>query len=95
MTERRRIHLAAHFPGVNSTTIWTDPASGSQIDFSSFEHFGRTAERGLFDFVFLAEGLRVREHAGRIHDLDVVGRPDSLTVLAGLAAVATSGSSRR
>jgi FMN-dependent oxidoreductase (nitrilotriacetate monooxygenase family) len=87
MTERRRIHLAAHFPGVNSTTIWTDPASGSQIDFSSFEHFGRTAERGLFDFVFLAEGLRVREHAGRIHDLDVVGRPDSLTVLAGLAAV--------
>ena len=46
-----------------------------------------TAERGKFDFFFLAEGLRLREHRGRIFDLDVVGRPDSLTVLAALAAV--------
>jgi alkanesulfonate monooxygenase SsuD/methylene tetrahydromethanopterin reductase-like flavin-dependent oxidoreductase (luciferase family) len=87
MTARRQIHLAAHFPGVNNTTIWTDPASGSQIDFESFEHFARTAERGKFDFLFLAEGLRVREHAGAIHDLDVVGRPDTLTVLAAIAAI--------
>ncbi|MFC9796105.1 NtaA/DmoA family FMN-dependent monooxygenase [Streptomyces sp. NPDC057695] len=84
---RRRIHLAAHFPGVNSTTVWDDPHSGSQIDFSSFEHLARTAERGLFDFFFLAEGLRLREHNGRIHDLDVVGRPESVTVLNALAAV--------
>ncbi|MFE5595278.1 NtaA/DmoA family FMN-dependent monooxygenase [Streptomyces sp. NPDC056549] len=86
-TGRKRIHLAAHFPGVNSTTVWADPRSGSQIDFSSFEHLARTAERGLFDFFFLAEGLRLREHAGRIHDLDVVGRPESITVLNALAAV--------
>ncbi|WP_432126359.1 NtaA/DmoA family FMN-dependent monooxygenase [Streptomyces sp. bgisy082] len=84
---RKRIHLAAHFPGVNSTTVWADPRSGSQIDFSSFEHLARTAERGLFDFFFLAEGLRLREHAGRVHDLDVVGRPESITVLNALAAV--------
>ncbi|MFJ2059232.1 NtaA/DmoA family FMN-dependent monooxygenase [Streptomyces sp. NPDC087908] len=84
---RRRIHLAAHFPGVNSTTVWDDPHSGSQIGFSSFEHLARTAERGLFDFFFLAEGLRLREHNGRIHDLDVVGRPESVTVLNALAAV--------
>lgn len=84
---RRRMHLAAHFPGVNSTTLWDDPHSGSQIDFSSFEHLARTAERGLFDFFFLAEGLRLREHNGRIHDLDVVGRPESVTVLNALAAV--------
>ncbi|WP_329238494.1 NtaA/DmoA family FMN-dependent monooxygenase [Streptomyces sp. NBC_01460] len=81
------MHLAAHFPGVNSTTVWTDPRSRSQIDFSSFEHLARTAERGRFDFFFLAEGLRLREHNGRIHDLDVVGRPESLTVLNALAAV--------
>ncbi|MHA4778348.1 NtaA/DmoA family FMN-dependent monooxygenase [Streptomyces sp. MSC1_001] len=81
------MHLAAHFPGVNSTTVWADPRSGSQIDFSSFEHLARTAERGLFDFFFLAEGLRLREHKGRIHDLDVVGRPESITVLTALAAV--------
>ncbi|MFB7208599.1 NtaA/DmoA family FMN-dependent monooxygenase [Streptomyces sp. NPDC056255] len=81
------MHLAAHFPGVNNTTVWADPRSKSQIDFSSFEHLARTAERGRFDFFFLAEGLRLREHNGRIHDLDVVGRPESLTVLAALAAV--------
>ncbi|MEV5202355.1 NtaA/DmoA family FMN-dependent monooxygenase [Streptomyces sp. NPDC053720] len=81
------MHLAAHFPGVNNTTVWADPRSGSQIDFSSFEHLARTAERGRFDFFFLAEGLRLREHNGRIHDLDVLGRPESLTVLAALAAV--------
>ncbi|MFE6185172.1 NtaA/DmoA family FMN-dependent monooxygenase [Streptomyces sp. NPDC056465] len=83
----KQMHLAAHFPGVNSTTVWTDPRSGSQIDFSSFDHLARTAERGKFDFFFLAEGLRLREHNGRIHDLDVMGRPESLTVLNALAAV--------
>lgn len=83
----KQIHLAAHFPGVNNTTVWNDPASGSQIEFSSFVHMAQTAERAKFDFFFLAEGLRLREQAGRIHDLDVVGRPDTFTVLAALAAV--------
>ncbi|WP_214410834.1 NtaA/DmoA family FMN-dependent monooxygenase [Sphaerisporangium fuscum] len=84
---KKQVHLAAHFPGVNNTTVWADPRSRSQIDFSSFEHLARTAERGRFDFFFLAEGLRLRELKGRIHDLDVVGRPESLTVLAALTAV--------
>lgn len=84
---RKPIHLAAHFPGVNNTTVWSDPASGSQIDFDSFVHLARTAERGLFDFFFLAEGLRLREHRGQIYDLDVVGRPDTFTLLAALAGV--------
>ncbi|MFJ4656271.1 NtaA/DmoA family FMN-dependent monooxygenase [Nocardia sp. NPDC088792] len=86
---RKQIHLAAHFPGVNHHTVWTDPESGSQIDFESFVHLARTAERGLFDFFFLAEGLRLREHRERIHDLDVVGRPDTFTVLNALAGVTT------
>ena len=85
--ERKQIHLAAHFPGVNNTTVWADPDSGSQVEFDSFVHLAQTAERGLFDFFFLAEGLRLREHRGRIHDLDVLGRPDTFTVLAALAAV--------
>ncbi|MGP3953938.1 NtaA/DmoA family FMN-dependent monooxygenase [Streptomyces sp. 7N604] len=84
---KKQIHLAAHFPGVNSTTVWANPHSRSQIDFSSFEHLAHTAERGLFDYFFLAEGLRLREHKGLIHDLDVVGRPESITVLNALAAV--------
>ncbi|HYX94396.1 MAG TPA: NtaA/DmoA family FMN-dependent monooxygenase [Geodermatophilus sp.] len=83
----KQVHLAAHFPGVNNTTVWSDPASGSQIDFGSFVHFAQTAERGKFDFLFLAEGLRLREQNGAIYDLDVVGRPDTFTVLAALGAV--------
>ncbi|TMR94204.1 NtaA/DmoA family FMN-dependent monooxygenase [Nonomuraea basaltis] len=84
---RKQVHLAAHFPGVNNTTVWADPRSGSQIDFASFIHLAKTAERGTFDFFFLAEGLRLRELKGRIHDLDVLGRPEALTVLSALAAV--------
>ncbi|MGY1643964.1 NtaA/DmoA family FMN-dependent monooxygenase [Geodermatophilus sp. SYSU D00703] len=83
----KQIHLAAHFPGVNNTTVWSDPAAGSHIEFSSFVRFAQAAERGRFDFLFLAEGLRLREQNGLIYDLDVVGRPDTFTVLAALAAV--------
>jgi FMN-dependent oxidoreductase (nitrilotriacetate monooxygenase family) len=83
----KQVHLAAHFPGVNNTTVWSDPRSGSHIEFSSFARFARTAERAKFDFLFLAEGLRLREQHGLIYDLDVVGRPDTFTVLAALAAV--------
>ncbi|EWC63970.1 hypothetical protein UO65_0681 [Actinokineospora spheciospongiae] len=84
---RKQIHLAAHFPGVNNTTVWSDPAAGSHIDFRSFVHLAQTAERAKFDLFFLAEGLRLREQGGEIYDLDVVGRPDTFTVLAALAAV--------
>jgi len=83
----KQVHLAAHFPGVNNTTVWSDPRAGSHIEFSSFAHFARTAERARFDFLFLAEGLRLREQNGQIYDLDVVGRPDTFTILAALAAV--------
>src|SRR6202161_4279106 len=83
----KQIHLAAHFPGVNNTTVWSDPAAGSHIEFDSFTRFAQTAERGKFDFMFLAEGLRLREQNGLIYDLDVVGRPDTFTILAALAAV--------
>ena len=87
MTAPRQMHLAAHFPGVNNTTVWSDPRSGSQMDFGSFAHMARTAERACFDFFFLAEGLRLREQGGQIYDLDVVGRPDTFTILSALAAV--------
>jgi FMN-dependent oxidoreductase (nitrilotriacetate monooxygenase family) len=83
----KQIHLAAHFPGVNNTTVWSDPAAGSHIEFPSFVRFAQAAERGRFDFLFLAEGLRLREQNGQIYDLDVVGRPDTFTVLTALAAV--------
>lgn len=84
---KRQVRLVAHFPGVNSTTVWRDPNSGSQIDFASFRHFAQTAERGLFDYIFLAEGLRLREQGGKILEHDVAGRPATLSVLAALASI--------
>ena len=84
---QRRIHLAAHFPGVNNTTVWSDPSAGSHIEFSSFVKLAQTAERAKFDFFFLAEGLILRERLGLIFDQDIVGRPDTLPVLAAIAAV--------
>jgi FMN-dependent oxidoreductase (nitrilotriacetate monooxygenase family) len=87
VTPRKQVILGAHFPGVNNTSVWSDPAARSQIEFDSFVHLARTAERGCFDFFFLAEGLRLREQRGRIHDLDGVGRPDTLAVLSAVAAV--------
>ncbi|GAA1850022.1 NtaA/DmoA family FMN-dependent monooxygenase [Pseudonocardia ailaonensis] len=82
-----RLHLGVFFQGVNHWTIWSLPESGSQIDFSSFRRMITTAERGLFDAFFLGEGLRLRESGGKIHDLDVAGRPDAITQLAALAGV--------
>jgi FMN-dependent oxidoreductase (nitrilotriacetate monooxygenase family) len=85
----KQIILGAHFPGVNNHTVWSDAAAGSQIAVESFVRLATTAERAKFDFFFLAEGLRLREHRGRIYDLDVVGRPDALPILAVLAGVTT------
>ncbi|MEV7278935.1 NtaA/DmoA family FMN-dependent monooxygenase [Streptomyces sp. NPDC093111] len=82
-----QLHFGVFFQGVNHWTIWSDPASGSQIDPASFRKVAQTAERGLFDAFFLGDGLRLRETDGHIHDLDVAGRPDSLAQLAALAAV--------
>ncbi|MGQ4488660.1 LLM class flavin-dependent oxidoreductase [Streptomyces sp. SAS_281] len=57
----RRMHLAACGPG-----------AGERAGFASYEHLARTAERGLFDFLLVAEGA--------------AGGPDALTLLAALAA---------
>jgi FMN-dependent oxidoreductase (nitrilotriacetate monooxygenase family) len=85
--ERNQIQFGVFFQGVNFSTIWTEPESGSQTDFESFRRVAQTAERGLFAAFFLGEGLRLREHLGKLHDLDVAGRPDAQTQLAALAAV--------
>ncbi|MCH6205635.1 LLM class flavin-dependent oxidoreductase [Brucella sp. RRSP16] len=87
MTKLKQVILGAQFPGVNNFIVWSDPAAGSQIEFSSFKHFAETVERGKFDFIFLAEGLRVREQKGKLHELDVAGRPNTLAILTALAAI--------
>jgi FMN-dependent oxidoreductase (nitrilotriacetate monooxygenase family) len=82
-----QVHFGVFFQGVNHTTIWSDPASGSQIDFETFRRMVITAERGLFDAFFLGEGLRLREQDGKILDLDIAGRPDAIAQLAALAGI--------
>ncbi|VXB68559.1 LLM class flavin-dependent oxidoreductase [Pseudoclavibacter sp. 8L] len=85
--EAGQIQFGVFFQGVNSTTIWSSERSGSQTEFESFRRIAQTAERGLFSAFFLGEGLRLREHLGRIHDNDVAGRPDGITQLAALAPI--------
>ena len=82
-----QVHFGVFFQGVNHTTIWSDPSSGSQIDFETFRQVVTTAERGLFDAFFLGEGLRLREQDGKILDLDIVGRPDAIAQLSALAGI--------
>ncbi|WP_406448608.1 LLM class flavin-dependent oxidoreductase [Streptomyces sp. NBC_00876] len=82
----KQMHLAAHFPGADGTTVRTDPFRG-RTDFSSFEHLARTAERGLFDFLLLADGPWPGGPDGPVPGQDVAGRPESLTMLAALAGV--------
>jgi len=82
-----QLQFGVFFQGVNSGTIWKADESGSQTDFESFRRIAQAAERGLFAAFFLGEGLRLREHLGRPHELDVAGRPDAQTMLAALAAV--------
>lgn len=82
-----RIGFGVFFQGVNFGTIWNHESSGSQTDFESFRRVIQTAERGLFSAFFLGEGLRLREHRGALHELDIVGRPDAQVQLAALAAV--------
>lgn len=81
-----QLQFGVFLQGVNSGTIWKSQDSGSQTDFETFRRLAQTAERGLFAAFFLGEGLRLREHLGRPHALDVAGRPDAQTMLAALAA---------
>jgi len=85
--KQRHIQFGVFFQGVNFSTIWHWPESGSQVDFESFRRVIQTAERGIFSAFFLGEGLRLREHLGKIHDLDVVGRHDPLTLLSALTGI--------
>ncbi|MER6914753.1 NtaA/DmoA family FMN-dependent monooxygenase [Streptomyces sp. NPDC000594] len=82
----KQVHLAALFP-VNQMTAWRDARAGSQVDFASYSHLARTAERGRFDAFLLADFPRLVEHRGRISDIGVAGQLDQITVLSALASV--------
>jgi len=87
ITKKRQLHLGALYSGNNAGTVWRHPDTKSQIAFSSFQEFTQTAERGKFDFLFLAERLGIREHKGKVLEYVSAGRPDAMTILSALATV--------
>src|SRR5215217_3601299 len=86
---RRRVHLGAFYPNDHHHTLWGHPDAGSQIEFEAFRSFTASAERGIFDFVFLAEANWLQEHRGAVVEHAILDKPDSLTTLAALAAETT------
>ncbi|MDT7805988.1 MAG: hypothetical protein QOI78_9421 [Actinomycetota bacterium] len=81
-----RLHLGVFYTGVGPQFLWDDPSNADHTGIETYVSVARTLERGLFDAFFLGEGLRVRENRGRVHALDVAGRPDAITQLSALAA---------
>lgn len=82
-----RVHFGVFYSGVGPGVDWGDAEAVDQIDFEAFRRVAQVAERGLFDAFFFGEGLRLREHLGRLIELNVAGRPDSQVALAAIAAV--------
>ena len=80
------VHFGVFFQGVNHTTIWSDPASGSQMDFETFRHMITTAERGTVRRVLPRRGPATTGAGRQVLDLDIAGRPDAIAQLSALAA---------
>ncbi|GHJ43641.1 monooxygenase [Catellatospora sp. TT07R-123] len=86
MTTRRQLHLNAFLMGVgHHEAAWRlDRADPSKVaDVRHFQHLAQTAERGLLDSVFLADGLATWNNVRR--NVSSVFEP--LTLLAAIAAV--------
>ncbi|SDZ01350.1 Flavin-dependent oxidoreductase, luciferase family (includes alkanesulfonate monooxygenase SsuD and methylene tetrahydromethanopterin reductase) [Amycolatopsis xylanica] len=79
------MHLGVLFPS-SQLTVWADSPVGSHIALESFTHLARTAERGCFDFLILADHPRQAEHLGEFFELGVAGEPDQITLLSAVAA---------
>jgi alkanesulfonate monooxygenase SsuD/methylene tetrahydromethanopterin reductase-like flavin-dependent oxidoreductase (luciferase family) len=84
---RKHLHLGVALHGVGHAIAWRHPDHASFTVVSTFAQLAQTAERGLLDFVFFAEGLMVREHQGGFFGPLINGRPDSIALLPALAAV--------
>lgn len=89
----RKMKLSALlWPNGPHTASWRHPAAhaGANLDFAFMRRFAETAERGLFDFIFLNDGAAVRTRA---RDHEVLGRMgpveqfEPITLFSALSAV--------
>lgn len=72
--------------------VWIDPSaqSESDMDFGLYVHLAKTAERGRFDILFLADGVGIKTRGLNLAQIERMGNPVSfepLTLLAALAGV--------
>ncbi|MGW4321577.1 LLM class flavin-dependent oxidoreductase, partial [Streptomyces sp. NPDC004684] len=81
----RRMHLAVYAPGAAAPAAGAPRRTppGARTGFAALEDLARTAERGLFDFLLLAEGRRGEGRCGT----DGMRRPEPVSVLGALAGV--------
>ena len=96
MSAQRRMHLGAFLPAPgHHVAAWrhaNTPADGC-LDLDFYTGLARTAERGLFDLLFLSDGQGVRTHYADEEELSRWGRVvhfEPVTLLSALAATTTS-----
>lgn len=85
----RQMHLGAFLFNLgNHIAAWrlpeVQPANLMRLSF--YTDLAQTAERGLFDFVFLSDGLGINDRHESVVRRSVVARPEPLTLLGALAA---------
>lgn len=91
---KRYMQLAAFCtqPG-NHVAAWRHPEAATEklLDMSFYKEFARTAERGLFDLIFMADTLSVSEEGGDDDEFKighgVPFRADPLSAMAVMSAV--------
>jgi len=91
MGERRKLRLGLSMRGIGyHCGAWRHPGvpAGGARDFRHFLRVAQTAERGLFDMVFLADGIGIRgkdEPPGALCRSDQNAELEPLTLLSALA----------
>lgn len=86
MTGARQAIIGVWIPGVGHNVIWRHPDSTDRVAFAPLLETVQLAERGRLDFVFFADGQSIPQHNGTFVEAAFNGRPDSLTIIPGLAA---------
>ncbi|MBN9008166.1 MAG: LLM class flavin-dependent oxidoreductase [Rhizobiales bacterium] len=91
MTQTRQMKLGAFlYPYGHHIAAWRDPAGpiDASINFPSYIELAKTAERGLFDLIFMADSVTVAGGDNEsLRRLSYVAWIDPFTLLSGLAAV--------
>ncbi len=92
-TPPRQMHLGAFlYPTGHHVAAWRHPqaAADAGINLGHYQHLARVAERGLFDLIFLADGVGVRgdnvEALSRTA-IRYTGQFEPITLLSSLSAV--------